>query len=137
MLSFYNLQSKTNRIIAKRGDILFEKEVFNLSQEKTDYSIEPYPDVLLIEANTKQLLKFLKTDNFNEIVSKANIIEVLSKVNLFKNIPRKKLRIISSQIKIEKYQNDNPIIKEGDIGDKFFIVKSGAVNITVNGNYTV
>ena len=56
-------------------------------------------------------------------------------MNLFKNIPRKKLRIISSQIKIEKYQNDNPIIKEGDIGDKFFIVKSGAVNITVNGNY--
>ena len=50
-------------------------------------------------------------------------------------IPRKKIEIITQKIGIETYKNGDTIITEGETGDKFYIVKSGKVDISVKGKY--
>ena len=95
----------------------------------------PYPDVLFLEADTSTILTYSQAKNFEEIMSKNKLMDTLSTINLFKNISKKRIRMICSQIKVEQYEDNQVIFKEGDFGDKFFIVKSGSVSITINGKY--
>jgi len=129
------INSKTNEIVASRGDILFEKELLSLSNEKTDYALFPSPDALFIEANTRKIMYELQCSSFIEIMNKCEIIESLSKITLFKNLPQSKLSEISTMIHLEKFKPGQKIINEGDKAGKFYIVKNGEVNISVRGQY--
>ena len=46
-------------------------------------------------------------------------------ITLFKNLSEDKLESIQNKIKIEKFDNGKKIIVQGEIGDKFYIIKSG------------
>ena len=129
------INSKTNEIVASRGDILFEKELLTLSKEKTTYALYPSPDALFMEANTMKIMYELQCASFSEIMNKCEIIESLSTISLFKNLPHSKLSEISTMIHIEKFKPGQKIISEGDKAGKFYIVKSGEVNISVRGQY--
>jgi cGMP-dependent protein kinase 1 len=50
-------------------------------------------------------------------------------------MPLKKLEILSNNIQKEKYENGETIITQGEEGSKFYIIKSGKVDIYVNDNY--
>ena len=129
------INSKTNEIVASRGDILFEKELLTLSKDKTTFALYPSPDALFMEGNTRDILYELQCASFSEILNKCEIIESLSKISLFKNFPHSKLSEISTMIHIEKFKPGQKIISEGDKAGKFYIVKSGEVNISVRGQY--
>ena len=68
-------------------------------------------------------------------MGKNSVIETLQKVHLFKNLIPKKLEILSEKIGIEKIENGKKIIAQGEEGSKFYIVKTGKVDIFVNNNY--
>ena len=129
------INSKTNEIVASRGDIVFEKELLTLSKEKTTYALYPSPDALFMEANTRDIMYELQCSSFTEIMNKCEIIESLSKITLFKNLTPSKLSEISTMIHIEKFNPNQKIISEGDKAGKFYIVKNGEVNISVRGQY--
>ena len=128
------INGDTNEIVADRGSILFEDELLSGSQETTTYDLLPYPDCLLIKASTKQIMEKLGGSLY-EIMEKSEITEALSQVNIFKNLPRKKLDMITQKIGVEKYKVDENIITEGETGNKLYIVKSGKIDITVKGKY--
>jgi cGMP-dependent protein kinase 1 len=73
--------------------------------------------------------------SFLDILSLSSVIESLQKVHLFKNFTYKKLENLSEKIGLEKYENGQKIISQGEDGNKFYIVKSGKVDIYVNKNY--
>ena len=128
------INSKTKDIIGKRGSILFEDELLNNSKEQIDYDLIPEPDCLFVKADTNEVIKVLGS-SLLEIMEKSEIIDSLSKVSIFKNLPRKKLELIAQKIGIEKYEDKQTIITEGETGDKFYIVKKGTIDINVKGKY--
>jgi cGMP-dependent protein kinase len=69
------------------------------------------------------------------MMGKSSVIESLQKVPLFKNFTLKKLEILSEKIGTEKFENGAKIIIQGEEGSRFYVVKSGKVDIFVNSNY--
>ena len=66
----------TNDIVANRGDILFEKELFNEVQEEIDFDIVPHPDCLLVEADTNKFFQILG-GSFKQLMTQTSIIDTL------------------------------------------------------------
>jgi cGMP-dependent protein kinase len=125
------INSKNNDIIGRPLDILYEEELMNLSEEKIRYALDPNPEseVLFLEGDTQDILDYLKCKNFEEVLNRNTIVENLSKIILFKSFSQRKLFKLLDLINIEKYEKNSKIIEEGTIGEKFYIVKSGQVEV--------
>ena len=131
------VNSKTGEIVGRPLDILYEEEILNSSEEKISYALYPSPnsEALFLEADNKDILNSLKCKSFEEILTKNTILENLSKIILFKSFSQSKLCKILDLIHIEKYEKDSKIIKEGEIGAKFYIVKKGQVEVYQKNKY--
>ena len=124
----------TKDIVANRGSILFQYELFENSNDTTDFDIVPQPDCLLIEADTKQFLNLLG-GSFKQLMDQTEIIKYLSHISIFKNLPQEKLEYIIQVISEEKFNDGDIIVNQGEEGDKFFVIKKGKVNIYINNKY--
>ena len=131
------INSKNNEIIGRPLDILYEEELFSLSKDKIKYALDPAPgsEALFLEGDTNDILNYLKCNNFDEVLNKNSIIENLSKIVLFKSFSQLKLYKLLDLINVEKYKKDDKIIKEGTIGEKFYIVKNGQVEVSQKNTY--
>ena len=125
------INSKNGEIIGKPLDILYEKELISLSKNKIEYALDPSPDseVLFFEGDMSEILNYLKYNNFTEVLNKNTIFESLSKIVLFRSFSELKLIKLMELINVEKYKKGTKIIIEGEIGDKFYIVKKGQVEV--------
>ena len=125
------INSKNGEIIGKPLDILYEEELISLIKDKIDYALDPSPDseVLFLEGDIGEILNYMKYNNFMEILNKNTIFENLSKIVLFKSFSQLKLYKLLELINVEKYKKGTKIITEGKIGDKFYIVKKGQVEV--------
>ena len=129
IISGHLINSKNEEIIGRPLDILFEEELLALSDDKIKYALNPSPDSLFLEGDTEEILKYLQCKSFEGVLNKNIIFENLSKIILFKSFSQLKLFKLIDLIQIEKYQNGEKIIKEGTKGEKFYIVKSGQVEV--------
>ena len=86
-------------------------------------------DTIFLEGDTKEILNYLQCKSFEDVLNKNIIFENLSKIILFKSFSPLKLYKLIDLIRIEKYKDEEKIIKEGTIGEKFYIVKSGQVEV--------
>lgn len=59
-------------------------------------------------------------------------IKFLSSVTVLKDIPSIVLNKIADLLKREYYPSGSRIIRQGDPGDKFYIIRSGSVNVIKN-----
>ena len=128
------INSTTKKVIGNRGDILFEKELFDDLKEKIDYDLIPKPDCLLVEADTEKFKNILG-GNFKKLMAQNNIIESLAQVQIFKNLTLKKLENLVQAIGEESFKNGENVMTQGEEGNKFYILKSGKVDIFVNDKY--
>ena len=129
IISGYLINSKSGEIIGRPLDILFEEELMSLCQDKIKYALDPSPDALFFEGDTNEILKYLECKSFEDVLNKNIIFENLSKIVLFKSFSQLKLYKLINLIHLEKYKNGEKIIKEGSKGEKFYIVKSGQVEV--------
>ena len=125
---------KNKKSIAQRGTLLFEEDILNKTQRKLDYNINCSNDCLLIEIDTEKFEKYFKC-SIKELLDKSSAIERLKQVNLFKTFTNTKLENLSEKIKIEKIPNGKNVITQGEEGTRFYIVKSGKVDIFVRDKY--
>ena len=128
------IDKEKKEIVANRGALLFEEELLNNSQEQINCDLITEFDCLLLKAKTEDVIKQLG-GSLQEILNKSDIIDTLSKVSVFKNLSKTKMEILTSKIRVENFSDGQKIITEGETGDKFYIVKSGKVDITVNNKY--
>lgn len=124
----------TNEIVSNRGEILFEADLLKNSNKGIDYNILPNPDCLLVEADTDKVIKVFGC-NFPLLMNKSSLIEYLSKVSILKNLSEQQLENLSHKIGEESFEKGSNIISKGESGTKFYIVKSGKVDIIVNNQY--
>ena len=129
IISGHLINSKTEDIIGRPLDILFEEELLTLSDDKINYALNPSPEALFLEGDTGDILKYLRCKSFEDVLNKNIIFENLSKIVLFKSFSQLKLFKLIDMIQSEKYQKGEKIIIEGTKGEKFYIVKSGQVEV--------
>ncbi len=125
---------KDQEVICNRGQLLFGEEIYNADDSCIDYDIKCSENSLIIKIKTSDILNNLNC-SFKESVEKSSALQQLKKVNLFKNLTLKKLEEIFSKIKVEKYQRFGNIMRQGEEGTRFYIIKKGSVDIFVNGKY--
>lgn len=73
--------------------------------------------------------------SMNDLMNKSSVLETLAKVHLFKNFTQRKLEVLAEKIGTEKYETGKKIITLGEEGSKFYLIKSGKIDIYVNNNY--
>lgn len=56
-------------------------------------------------------------------------VKFLSSVSVLKDLPIVVLNKISDLLKREYFPSGSTIIREGDPGDKFYIIRNGSVNV--------
>lgn len=120
--------------IAEKGQILFEENIFKKIKQKTIETVLAKPDCLLMHVNVTDFTNQLG-GSFQQILLKSQIINTLVKVPLFKNMTQYKLEALASHIDTKKYKDKEDIVKEGEEGKEFFIVKSGVIDIFIKGEW--
>ena len=129
------MNSKTKEIIGEKLSLMFENDLIeDNNKKKIDYDVVALPDAIIVEANTSDIVKHFNS-SIAELIDKSSAIERLKKVHLFKNFTGKKLETIAEKIKIDKINNGDNVITQGEEGTRFFIIKSGKVDIFVNEKY--
>ena len=128
----YNGKDKTS--IAQRGTLLFEDDILNHTNRKIDFPIISSNDCLVVEIDVDKFEKYFKC-SIKELLDKSSAIERLKQVHLFKTFTNAKLENLSEKIKIEKITNGKNVITQGEEGTRFYIVKSGKVDIFVRDKY--
>jgi cGMP-dependent protein kinase len=128
------IKSYTQQIFAQRGDILFQDEVYNNIDNVINDDLVACPDCFIAEASIKSFLDAIG-GSFNIIEDRSNLIASLHSVPLFKQFTQNKLEKLSKCIKIQNFKQGETIIKQGDTGSTFYIVKSGKIDIHVKNNY--
>ena len=91
------------------------------------------PRAATITAQTKVLLMALDRDAFNsllgpilDLLAHNSNLRVLSSVKLFANLTNSERRRMSQSFELESFSAGSVIIKQGDPGSKFYILKSGS-----------
>jgi cGMP-dependent protein kinase len=124
------------KIVGKRGDILFEEYIGSLSKERTTLDLFAYPDLLIMEINTSDFIKIIGGSfSFKELLRKSSGLDFMFKIPLLKMLPQKKIEMLSNIVSFNKYEDGKKIIKQGENDDRLFIIKSGSVKIFLDQEY--
>ena len=128
------LNSNDNTIICKRSDLLFGEEIYLNNNTLIDFDIKCTKFSLIVKCKTEDIIKYLN-HTFMEFAEKYSIINQLKKVSIFKNFTESKYEDILQKIKSKKIIKGKNLIKEGEEGNKLFIIKTGLFDIYIGGKY--
>ncbi|MBI3468260.1 MAG: cyclic nucleotide-binding domain-containing protein, partial [Planctomycetes bacterium] len=67
------------------------------------------------------------------VVENAAIAEFLRKIPLFSELTPGTLATVADQMSWEEHQPGQVIVRQGDEGDKFYLIRSGAVEVRITG----
>eukprot|EP00466_Bigelowiella_natans_P013803 jgi/Bigna1/144716/aug1.90_g19424 len=91
---------------------------------------------LILSINKKTFRSFLEMAGLDLMtVMRARIIEAFKKFKIpfFQAIPDEKFPFVAEKCRIEKYDKNETIFEEGDIGNEFYIISYGQVAISKEG----
>ena len=122
------------KVLYQKNNILGEDIIQDYNKNNISKEIFAYPDCITLEATIDDLAKVMKLDlNKTKPYNILRYINKLKKSYLFKNLSENTLEAIAKNIKKEKYNKDEVIIKEGTSGNTFYLISKGRVNIIKEG----
>ena len=132
-----NDTSNEIEIIGRRGQLLGEK--FTKKKFQIENDIIAQGEVRLILIKWYIIEKMLNSRS--NVLSYQNTIDILSQIHylkksqLFKSTSDNKLIKICRLMTKEKFKKGDIIFKEGEIGNKFYIIKKGKVSVYYLNKY--
>ena len=64
-------------------------------------------------------------------VTRKSLHSMLERMAIFSGLSQEEILLISSRLQTEKFRQGAGITRQGDVGDKFYIIKSGRVEVSV------
>ena len=122
--------SNNAEIICRRGQLFGEdllKSNFNL--ENDIYAQGECRLVEIIWDNIENLIGATQNMTRKKTLSFFSQLEYMKRAEMFHNTSDQKLMKICSLMTKEKYKQGEAIFKEGEIGDKFYLIKKGKVKV--------
>lgn len=99
------------------------------------------PRAATITAQTPCTLFALDRENFNlllgplrDLIDENMSMQVLNSIKIFDKLTKEDKSKIFRSLKLEKYASGQAIIKEGEKGQTFYIIKAGTVKVSLGGN---
>ena len=122
-------------LIASKGDIIGES-LFKDNKKEIGNNLFVNPDCITLESDILSLCKILKIDLNNEKpLNILNIISKLKKIYLFRNLSDKTLESLALKFKKIKFDENTVIYEQGELGDLFYLISKGKIQINQNNNY--
>ena len=132
------MEESTDIIVAKRGelygDLLIKTGKLAPRNIIASFSLKVM-EFDLIEIISKIGIKIQNKKNFHKVFKIFEDVDNLRKISLFKETASHKLVDIVLLMKIKNYKENDIIFKEGEIGDKLYMIKSGRVKVFTNNRY--
>lgn len=126
--------SNSGVLVGDTGNILGQKEIIEGKTIAYTEELIARPDCLLLSVSLEAIESKMKW-SLKKIIELSSIVNCLTKVNVFKNFTNEKLKKLAEKTNPLKYKKSSIVIKEGDIGDRFFFIKKGKVNVSSKGKY--
>lgn len=125
-----SLESIDNRLqsLSIFGDTALLTETDALLPQFT--AAEPNTYVATISRST---LETTVSCSLATLISKNEAMAALKNVELYHNLSRAKLSALTSLLTIETFEIDQDVFIAGTQAERFYIIKSGSVNVKVNG----
>lgn len=119
-----------NTLIFRKGEYFGERALMDDKPRAANVIARTPCECLLLDAeNFQRILGDLKdvlTHNFG--------MHVLKSIPLFKELTNEQHEKIYDVMKIEEFEEGKLIVKQGDLGRKFYIIKEGEVEVLKNEN---
>ena len=124
-------------IIGKRGQLFGEKYIRKKHQIEYDVIAQGEVRLIVIKwINIEKIFHFKSNiKNVNKTITFFSQLQYLKKSQLFRNTSDNKLIKICHLMTKEKYNEGDIILKEGEIGDKFYLIKKGKVKVVKSNKY--
>ncbi|OMJ76111.1 hypothetical protein SteCoe_24587 [Stentor coeruleus] len=127
-------------LIVLKGSLKFGNRTIGLyscigDEEIQRNSTENWEDNWIAETDSdiailvKEDLERVIGGHLGKVASQNEVLSVLRRVQLLRSLPMLKLENLVCALKIYEYNDGQTIFQEGDIGDAFYIVKEGQVEI--------
>ena len=127
------IEETNGKLVLQKRNVMFEGKILNGKESPWDKLIAD-PDCFLVDIDLT-VIKQRFGLTFEALVSQFAFLSVLKNIKIFSNLSNAKLMQISKLAKYRKCVNKEVIIKEGDIGDELFFVKSGKIDFYSNNTY--
>lgn len=137
-----NLKNKqSNKYIPiQRGSILFndnifEEEVKGASHDNTlSVDLVADPDCLLLTCSVNEMEQITQM-NFDQYIDKCRLISSFRRIPIFMHLSIEKIEQVSDKVSIEAFKKNDIIIKEGEEGSKFYVIKYGKADIYIKNRF--
>lgn len=133
MLAGNLIEMPNNKTITKRFE-LFDK--FLDTQTSLNQDIYTQGDAILLSIKWDDIIKTInpsyRDKSFDKSYEFFAQLNYMKQVELFKNSTNKLLINMCNRMITENFKQGEVIFSEGDIGDKFYLIKKGNVGLHVN-----
>ena len=120
-------ENNQNEIICKRGEILYENNLFEQGNLIIEENHIAYPDCLICQCDTEKFLEILNVKNFQELNELSRKLTILKKSIFLKNLPLEKIIDLMEKMIYKKYNINEKITKKNEKGKNIFFILSGIV----------
>jgi cGMP-dependent protein kinase len=128
------LSCDDDSIICSRTDLLFGDEIFTNNSSLIEYDIKCSKLCIVAKCKTEDIINHLNC-SFVEYADKYTAINQLKNAAIFKNFTESKFEEILQKLNIQKVKKTKNLIKEGEEGNKFYIIKNGSFDVYIGGKY--
>ena len=121
----------TSKVVYSKEQIIGEESLKNLIDIPNN--LKAYPDTITLESDLHEIENFLGddykeiTNNFKKKIKRIREIPLLSKIS------EDFIKQIANDIKKESFLKGTEILKEGEKGEKFYIITKGTVRVSKKG----
>ena len=132
------IEEDTDVIVCTRGELF--GDILIKSGNPPKRNIVASFSLKVVEFDLNEIISHLgiklqNKKNFNKIFKIFEDVDNLRKISLFKETASHKLVDIVMLMKIKNYKENEIIFKEGEIGDKLYMIKSGRVRVFTENKY--
>ncbi|MFC1744150.1 cyclic nucleotide-binding domain-containing protein [Candidatus Riflebacteria bacterium] len=113
-----------------KGDFIGIRGIFKNEIRKT--TVRALNDIIIYQVHREKILQFVNENPelspyFEQLIRESEVIEFLSLTSFMGHVPQKKMLGYLEKFETFRAKAGELILKEGTIGEKFFIIKSGEV----------
>lgn len=118
---------RDDKLVEKLGTGRMINELAIINDVTASSTIRANMTVILWSLERKFVRDILKR---NENLFRNSQVDYLKSVTMFEKLNDNTLRQIADVLKVSTYEANERIIKQGEVGDKFYLIVSGKVSVT-------
>ena len=127
--------AKTSFSFSDKGTCVGDNYVTksNLQELKYEDDLIAATDMKVGELNSNKF-KIAIGGIYEDVVKENAIKDLLKKVHVFSTLDNQRLKELFDKVRVEKYNDMDHILKEGDFSNSVYVVKRGKVDVLKAGN---